>query len=276
MNSSISQTNVSDRAPPSVNRVCPTVAPATQDDHAPAANVESSKRKPGGLAPRALSAGTRRWAGRRGRHSGKDTSRSSPSATTAGAGTTPRAHEGGTARASASEDQPEEARNRSVGKRQRSFSRRRDASGAWARHARPRPPLFALRRLGCASQLMSGVNYRSSRAPLGTASRLRGAPLSSPVVSSPSNTSSLRVGPRRCATPDRVTVVPLYSRGGRTSSGAHLAPLFRIEGSARASTALTSHRHFRLPGSARASTALTSHRHAGVDRARHAAHRRAC
>ena len=265
MNSSISQTSVSDRAPPSLNRARPTVAPATQDDHAPATNVESSKRKLGGLASRALSAGTRRWAGRRGLHSGKDTTRSFPSGTMAGAGTTPRAHEGGTTRASASADQPDEARNRSVGKRRRSFSRRRDTSGAWASHARPRPPLFALRRPGCASQLTSGVNYRSSRAPLGTASRLRGAPLSSPVVSAPSNTSSLRVGPRRRATPDRVTVVPLYSYGRRTSSG-----------SARASTPLTSHRHFGLPGSARASTPLTSHRHGGEDRARHAGHRRAC
>ena len=218
MNSSISQTSVWDRATPSANRAGPMVAPAIQGDHAPVANVESSKRKPRGFSPRALRAGTIRWAGTRGRHSGKVTSSSAPSATAAGAGTRPRWHEGGTTPASVSAGQPEAARKRSVGKRARFLWRHRGASGAWARRARPRSPLFALRRPGCASRLASGMNYCNSRAPLGTASRLRGARLSGPVVSSPSNTSWIGVGPRRCATPDRVTVIPLYSRGRRTSS----------------------------------------------------------
>src|SRR5262245_10939423 len=143
---------------------------------------------------------------------GKVTRRPSPSDTTAGAGSTPRLHDSGTARANASLGQPEAERNRSVGTRARCLSRHGGASGAWASQARPRQPLFKLRRLGCASRLASGVNYCILRAPLGTASRLRGAPLSSPVVSSPSNTSCIRMGPRRCATSDRVTVVPLYSR----------------------------------------------------------------
>src|SRR5258706_532766 len=172
----------------------------------------------------------------------------------AGAGRTPRAHEGGTTRASESDGHDEETRNRSVGKRPCSFSRPRGASGAWARRARPRAPLFMLRRPGCASQLASGVDYCNSRAPLGAASRLRGAPLTCPVVS-PYNTSWIRVGPRRRATFDRVTVFPIYSWGGGTSS-AHLAVVRRYQalrdlpllslGSARASTALTSHCHFYL------------------------------
>ncbi len=58
MNSSMSQTSVSDRATPSGNRARPMVAPATHGDHTPAANAESSKRKPTRLSPSALSAGT--------------------------------------------------------------------------------------------------------------------------------------------------------------------------------------------------------------------------
>jgi len=45
---------------PAANPARPTVAPAIQGDHAPAANAESSKRKPSGLGPSALSDGTRR------------------------------------------------------------------------------------------------------------------------------------------------------------------------------------------------------------------------
>src|SRR5207302_869617 len=90
MNSSISQTSVSDRVAPWANRACPTVAPTTRGDHEPAANAESSKRKPSGLSPSALRAGTRRWAGRRGRHSGSVRTRSSPSVAPAGAATTTR------------------------------------------------------------------------------------------------------------------------------------------------------------------------------------------
>ena len=59
MNSSTSQTSVSERAVPSANLARPTVAPAIQGDQTPAAKEESSKRKPTG-GPSALSAGTRR------------------------------------------------------------------------------------------------------------------------------------------------------------------------------------------------------------------------
>jgi hypothetical protein len=48
MNSSISHTRVAERAVPAANPARPTVAPAIQGDHAPAANAESSKRKPNG------------------------------------------------------------------------------------------------------------------------------------------------------------------------------------------------------------------------------------
>src|SRR5580765_8645834 len=173
----------------------------------------------------------------------------------AGAGRTPRAHEGGTTRARESDGHAEETRNRSVGKRPRSFSRHRGVSGAWARRARPRPPLFMLRRPGCASQLTSGVDYCNSRAPLGAASRLRGARLTSPVVS-PYNTSWIRVGPRRRATSDRVTVVPVYSSGRGAVKFMVVTRSREFQflslGSARASTALTSHCHLLSLGSARA------------------------
>src|SRR5439155_6497525 len=79
-------------------------------------------------------------------------------------------------------------------------------------------PLFALRRPGCASRLAPGVSYHNSRAPLGAASRLRGARRSGPVVSSPSTPPGFYVGPRRRAIPDLFTVIPLYSHGRSTSS----------------------------------------------------------
>ena len=51
---------VRDRVTPSEKLARPTVAPTTQGDQVPAANVESSKRNPRTLSPSTLNAGTRR------------------------------------------------------------------------------------------------------------------------------------------------------------------------------------------------------------------------
>jgi hypothetical protein len=89
--------------------------------------------------------------------------------------------------------------------RGRKTSRRRvtlgQVSGAWAGRPAHGIPCFSLRRPSCAARLTPGGYCYCSRAPLGAASRLREAPLSSPVESFPSNTSWICVGPRRCAKP---------------------------------------------------------------------------
>jgi len=186
MNSSISHPRVALRAEPSGNRARPTVAAAIQGDHAPAAYAESSKRNPAGLEPSALSAGTSRWAGCRGRHSANVTSRSLPSDVTLGAVTTSRAHDGGTTRSSESGGHAENASNRSVGTRARSSRGVGCVGGVGGTSPPTTTPFFALRRPCCASRLAPGLDYCNSWAPLEAASRLRGAPLTGPVVSSPS------------------------------------------------------------------------------------------
>src|SRR5213596_865504 len=62
----------------------------------------------------------------------------------------------------------------------------RSVFGGVGEVARPRHPLFSVRRPCCASRLASGEAVPARWAPLGAASRPRGAQRSSPVVSSPS------------------------------------------------------------------------------------------
>jgi len=199
MNSSTSETSGSDRVTTSGNCARPTVAPATHGDHAPAESTDISKRKPWTLLPSRLNAGTRRWAGSRGRHSGNLTTRSSPSRSGGGAASIPRAHDGGTARARESDDHAEAAAmNRSVAKQAQSLETPGDSrqlSGAWAKCLAHGIPCLSLRRLSCASRLAPGGSCYRSWAPLGAASRLRGARLSSPVAFSPTSTSLGWSGP---------------------------------------------------------------------------------